>query len=89
MANDAQHSGDWTVNRHVHLWEIDSDGRGPNYYEANECDSSSGVTWHDVDPYASLANVIAMFPRCTLTIHRALWLSDDATWGYTIHRAVA
>lgn len=75
------------MNRHVHLWEIDADGRGANYYEANECDNR-GVTWHEVDPCADLASVIAMFPDCTLTIHRALWLSDDDTWGYTIHRAV-
>jgi len=55
--------------RHVHIWEIDSDGRGPNYYEANEMGLDNEVIDHDVPETFDLDDVLAMFPDVPTTIH--------------------
>lgn len=59
------------MKRHVHIWEIDADGRGANYYEANEMAPDGGVIDHDIDETLSLNDVVALFPGVRLTIHMA------------------
>lgn len=59
------------IMRHVHIWEIDSDGRGPNYYEANEMGPENEVIDHDIDEWLDLNEVISLFPNAKITVHYA------------------
>lgn len=63
--------------RHIHIWEIDSDGRGPNYFEANEMGPNNEVIDHDIDEWIGLDEIIdhvsARFPDAKVTLHRSGW----------------
>lgn len=58
-----------TIDREIHIWEIDADRRGPNYYEVNEIGANSEVIDYYVEPTLTLDEVLALFPKATFVIH--------------------